>query len=353
MNIAVIFGGKSPEHEISRKSAATVLHWLDAEENEVIKIGIDKQGKWYLTEATAEEIEDGSWEKDKSNKPAYIAPDPVLHGLIVLGENEVSIKKLDVVLPVLHGAHGEDGDIQGLFNMSEIPYVGPGVAASANSMDKAITKKLVAYTGIKQAKYLVIKQQDYDSDREGELARVHDVFNGEYNLFVKPASAGSSVGISAVKCRKELDKAITLALSFDNKAIIEETITGREIEVAVMGNDRPEASGVGEILSAGDFYDYESKYNNPKSTTRIVSDLSEEVISDIRDKAIKIYKALDCKGLSRVDFFYTEDGETVFNEINTLPGFTKISMFPILWKAKGITGEELVRKLIDFALEDK
>lgn len=352
MNIAVIFGGKSSEHEISRMSAATVLKWLNEDENEILRIGIDKSGKWYLTDARIEDIENGRWEMDNTNKPAYIVPDPSVHGILILDQGEISIKKIDVVFPVLHGDHGEDGDIQGLLNMAEIPYVGPGVLASANSMDKSITKKLVSFTGIKQAKYIVIKKYDYDNDRKKEIDRVKDKFNEDYNLFVKPASAGSSVGASAVKSEKELVDAIDLALSFDCKALVEEKITGREIEVAVIGNDEPKASDVGEILSAGEFYDYESKYNNPESKTRVIEDLSRDIIDDIREKAINIYKALDCKGLSRVDFFYTEDGEVIFNEINTLPGFTKISMYPSLWKAKGISGEELVLKLINLALEE-
>ena len=352
MNILVIFGGKSSEHEISRISAATVLKWLDEDKNEIIKIGIDKSGRWYLTEASLSDIESGRWEKNEGNQPAYIVPDPSLHGLIILGKEGFSLKKIDVVFPVLHGDHGEDGDIQGLLNMAGIPYVGPGVAASSNSMDKSITKKLISCTGIRQAKYLVIKKHDYLNKKEEEIKRVKDVFQGKCDLFVKPASAGSSVGASAVNNFDELYKAVDLALSFDTKALIEEKISGREIEVAVIGNDEPKASDVGEILSAGEFYDYESKYNNPESKTRVITDLSREIIDDIRDKAIEIYKALDCKGLSRVDFFYTDDGEVVFNEINTLPGFTKISMYPTLWKAKGVSGEELVKTLIDLALED-
>lgn len=353
MNIAVIFGGKSPEHEISRRSAANVLRWLDKDKYEVSKIGITKKGRWYLTEAGYEEIEDGTWEQHDGNKQVCFPSDPVVHGMLIFETSDhASVKRIDVAIPVLHGAHGEDGDIQGLLNLSEIPYVGPGVAASANGMDKSITKKLVATTGIRQADYVVINKHEYNADREKELARVKEKFGGSYTLFVKPASAGSSVGASGIKGEEELSTAVELALKYDSKALIEEKIVGREIEVAVLGNDAAEASDPGEIISAGEFYDYDSKYSNPESMTRIVKDLSREKIDDIRSKALQIYKVMDCKGLSRVDFFYTEDGEVVFNEINTLPGFTNISMYPVLWNNMGISGTELLGRLIDLALEE-
>lgn len=359
MNIALIFGGKSSEHEISRMSASAVLKWLvkvdndDSEKNEILKLGIDKEGRWFLTEASPEEIFNGRWEDNKNNRPAYITPDSLVHGMVILDEDRFIHKKIDVVIPVLHGDHGEDGDIQGLLNMAEIPYVGCGVAASANSMDKSLTKKLVGYTKVRQAEYIEIRKNEYLEDKEKELLRVKNKFNGNYNLFVKPSSAGSSIGASGIKSEEELPKAIELALKEDKKVLIEEKIVGREIEVAILGNDEPKASEVGEILSAGEFYDYDSKYKNPKSRTRIVSDLPRATIDEIRSKAIEIYKALECRGLSRVDFFYTEDGEIVFNEINTFPGFTSISMYPLLWQDRGISGEELIKDLIELAINQE
>lgn len=353
MNIAVIFGGKSPEHEISRISAVNVLKWLDKDKYDILKIGITKQGRWYLTEASYEEIEDGTWEQHEGNKQVCFPSDPVVHGILIFESTDhATAKRIDVVIPALHGAHGEDGDIQGLLNLSEIPYVGPGVAASANSMDKAITKKLVEITGIRQAEYVVIKKHDYLNDKAKELAKVKEKFGGCYTLFVKPASAGSSVGASGIKSEEELAAAVELALKYDCKALIEEKIVGREIEVAVLGNDSAEASDPGEIISAGEFYDYDSKYNNPESMTRIVKDLSREELEDIKSKALRIYEVMGCKGLSRVDFFYTEEGEAVFNEINTLPGFTNISMYPVLWDNMGIHGTELLDKLIELAIEE-
>lgn len=354
MKIAVIFGGKSDEHEVSRKSAVNVLKGIAAKGlHEVMQVGITKQGRWYLTEANYEEIESGAWEQLPTNKQVTIPSDPVAKGILVFDENDHAIlHKLDLCYPVLHGDYGEDGKIQGVFEMAGIPYVGCGVMSSANCMDKSSTKTMVACTGVTMAKTYVINKHAYDIDREGEIAKAAAVNDGAFPLFVKPSAAGSSVGATKAHNFEELVPAIELAFKYDYKVLVEEMIVGREIECAVLGNEDPMASCVGEILAAAEFYDYDAKYNNPNSQTRIIDDLPEEVLNEVRRFAVEIYKALDCRGMSRVDFFYSEDGRIVFNEINNLPGFTNISMYPQLWEAMGVPQPELIEKLMQYALEE-
>lgn len=353
MEIAVIFGGKSPEHEVSRHSAVNVLKALDKDKYNVCRVGITKEGRWYMTEAGYEAIADGSWEKDPANRQVVFPHDPVVHGLLVFdSEDRAETKHIDCVIPVLHGAHGEDGDIQGLMELAEIPYVGSGVAAMANSMDKTITKVLAATTGVRQAKHCVLQYHSYKEDPEGEVMNALTAHNGKFPLFVKPSSVGSSVGASKAKDAESLRKAVAEAFKYDTKVLVEEAIVGREIECAVLGNYDPKASRVGEILAGEEFYTYDAKYNNPKSTTRVVDDLPEETINRIREYAVAIYKAMDCRGLARVDFFYSNEGEIVFNEINTLPGFTNISMYPMLWEDMGLPQPQLLDSLIELAMEE-
>ena len=353
MRIGVIFGGKSEEHEVSRNSARNVLKALAGTEHELLKAGITKEGRWYVTEASPDEIADGSWEQHPSNRQAVVPSDPVVHGFLIFDEKDHARPyRVDCIFPVLHGDYGEDGRIQGVFEMADIPYVGPDVKASANCMDKSVTKKLAAATGVTQARYAVLKRREFLRDPEGTLAKAVDSLGGEFPVFVKPSSAGSSVGASKVKTKEDLEAAVREAFRHDSKVLVEELITGRELEVAVLGNHEPEASCVGEILAAGEFYDYDAKYNNPDSQTRIVDDLPEEVLNEIRSWAVRLYKALECRGMSRVDFFYSDDGRIVFNEINTLPGFTNISMYPKLWEAMGVSQTELVERLIALAVEE-
>ena len=352
MNIAVIFGGKSDEHEVSRNSAVNVLKALEKTPHDVMKVGITKQGRWYETKAGYDAISSGAWEKDPANRQTCIPADPVAHGFLVFDSaDHAELHKIDCIIPVLHGDHGEDGDVQGLFELAEIPYVGPGVRASANAMDKSAAKKLVSSTGVTMAKYCVIKQYEYRKSPEEQIERALQVDEGRFPLFVKPSSAGSSVGATKAKSAEALKPAIEEAFKYDDKVLVEEMIVGREMEVAVLGNEEPEATQVGEILSAGEFYDYDSKYNNPESRTRVVEDLPKEVLDQIRAYAVAIYQALDCRGLSRCDFFYSNDNRIVFNEINTLPGFTNISMYPQLWEAMGKSQPELIEDLIRLALE--
>ena len=341
--IAVVFGGKSDEYEISLMSAGNVLRALDAEKYEVVKIGITREGKWFITEASIEEIEDGSWASNFLKKEYVLPANP-------------TSKEFDCIIPVLHGDHGEDGEIQGLFQMAEIPYVGSGVKASANCMDKTAAKQMAKLTGVRMAEHYIVRILNFSNNPDAEVKKAVETLRGEFPFFVKPSAAGSSVGVSKVNSEAELKAGIEEALKYDHKVLVEECIIGREMEVAVLGNLDPEASSVGEIKSAAEFYDYESKYINPEIQTSIVDDLPEEIMNEIRDYAKKLYKTLDCRGLARVDFFYADnekDGKRiVFNEINTFPGFTNISMYPMLWRHDGLDTPALMDKLIDLALDE-
>lgn len=242
--------------------------------------------------------------------------------------------------------------MQGLLELAQIPFVGPATTASAASMDKGITKLMVQPTGVKQADFYITDRHTFASNPEDILKEAEEYFGGRYPLFIKPANAGSSVGISKAHNMRELFDAIRIAAEEDEKILIEETITGREIEVAVLGNLHPKASKVGEILAANEFYDYEAKYINTASETRILDDIPQEKIDEVRQAAITVYKTMGCRGLARVDFFLTESGEVVFNEINTLPGFTSISMYPKLWEATGLPYSELLDTLIKLAMDE-
>lgn len=353
ISLLILFGGMSSEHEVSRVSAASVLEHIDTGKYEINTIGITKEGNWFLTGSPAVHIRDGSWEQDNSNRRVLLSPDRSSAGLFAENErgsfDEIDV---DVVFPVLHGRNGEDGTIQGLLQIAGIPFVGSDTAASAASMDKAITKAMVEQAGgVNQARCDVIHRKAFEEAPETEAEAVMEFFAGELPLFVKPANAGSSVGISKVKKREELEDALRTAFKEDDKVLVEETIEGREIEVAVLGNDAPQASCIGEIFAANEFYDYNAKYENERSETGIVRDLTPEKETEIRRAALNVYRIMGCRGLARVDFFLEKSGRVVFNEINTLPGFTHISMYPKLWQASGITYSELIDKLITLALE--
>jgi D-alanine--D-alanine ligase len=350
LKVVVLFGGTSPEYEVSCNSAASILRNIDQEKYEIYALGITRQGKWMLTHASPDEIADTSWENHSGNKDASICPDRRVHG-IRLRDKDI---RVDTVFNIIHGQFGEDGTMQGLLDVAGIPYVGAGTLASAACMDKEVTRAIVREKigTIKMAKYYSTDRVTFSHSPEDELKNIEEYFGGEYPLFVKPASDGSSVGISKVKNQMELFEGIKLAATEDFKILIEETIVGREIEVAVLGNRTPHASPVGEILSANEFYDYEAKYSNPLSKTRIVDDLPEEKIREIQNDAVEIFKAMGCEGLSRADFFLSTEDEVVFNEINTLPGFTSISLYPKLWGAAGIEYGELIDKLIELSMEE-
>ena len=309
-------GGKSSEHDVSLVSAKTVIENIDKDLYNVIMVGITKDGQWKLVDRL-DHLEDGSWVNSKTS--AYICPDTGRKELLLERDGKVDRISIDVVFPVLHGMNGEDGTVQGLLELAAIPYVGCGVLASACSMDKFYTKIVVDSIGVRQAKFVGVRRHEL-THMDEVVARVEA--GVPYPVFVK-----------------------------DSKILVEETIVGREIECGVLGMNEPKASGVGEVLSAEEFYSYDAKYNNEESGTVVDPELPEGKAEEIRKDAVAIFKALDCSGLSRVDFFLTKDtNEVVFNEINTLPGFTAISMYPMLWEARGLSKKALVQKLIDLAM---
>lgn len=344
--IAVLFGGQSSEHEVSCMSAANIISNINKEYYEMILIGITKEGKW-LKVNSLEEIQNGTWKN--SGIEAVLSPNAKDKAVLLIEKDKVRKQKVDVVFPALHGLYGEDGTIQGILELAQIPYVGCGVLASSIAMDKLYTKIVVNTLGIRQAEYVAVRKREL-SDMKSVIDKVENTL--KYPVFVKPSNAGSSCGVSKAQNGEELEKALNKAAEYDRKILVEETIIGRELECAVLGGRDGEASGVGEILAAADFYDYDAKYNNQESKTVLSPVLPEGKEEEIRKAAVEIFKALDGYGLSRVDFFLEESTkEVIFNEMNTLPGFTGISMYPKLWEAKGIGKEELINKLIETALE--
>ncbi len=350
--LAVVFGGASSEHEVSQWSAASILRSVPRDRFDLMMLGITKDGRWFCYDGPVEGVEDGSWEHSDRLTPALISPDAGTHGVLLLEESGVRPVRLDVVFPVLHGRNGEDGTIQGLLEMAGIPYVGCGVTASANCMDKAIAKTLFTAAGIPNARWMEVTAQDLDRI---DLVEEQAASALGYPMFVKPVCAGSSVGVHKVTEPSQLEEAVRDALRFDNRVLIEECIKGQEVECAVMGNGQPVASDlVGEIVASG-FYDYEGKYLNDSAQLYIPARIPQAAAERVRALAVKAYRALGCRGLARVDFFVcdgAEDGRgVVLNEINTLPGFTNISMYPKLFLASGYDYPGLVEKLIDLALE--
>lgn len=351
LNVALIFGGKSGEHEVSLISTSSIYKHIDKDKYNVMTIGITKEGRWLYYEGNEENIKNGEW-VNLANRNVEI-------NLVPCGNKEVGIlfedgklEKIDVLFPVLHGPYGEDGTIQGLFEISQIPYVGCGVLASSVGMDKLICKKVFTEIGLPQVNYTDTNKWQFSNDSEGELDKIESELN--YPIFVKPANLGSSVGISKATNREELLKGINEALKYDSRIVLEQGIDAREIEVAVLGNNEVKASIAGEIKPAKDFYDYEDKYLDGASTYDIPAQISEEDMNYIREKAIQAFKGIDGKGLSRVDFFKDKNsGEIFINEINTLPGFTNISMYPKMWEATGLEYTKLIDELINLAIDSK
>lgn len=348
LTVAVIFGGQSSEHEVSRVSASTIISNLDPEKYYVIPVGITKDGKWMIYNGPVENIKNGEWEK--FGTPAVLSPDASQKGLLKTVGGKVKLIPIDLAFPVLHGKFGEDGTIQGLFELAQIPYVGNGVLASSISMDKAFTKIIAKNAKIPQAKYVEVHSEDLKRIKT-TASKIEKRLG--YPCFVKPANAGSSVGITKAHDKEELMEGLKVAAVHDSKIVVEEGIVGREIECAVLGNrGHVEASCVGEIFSAGEFYDYDAKYNNSESKTVVPAEISPEKQDEIRKMAVKVFNAVDGSGLARVDFFVENETEKViFNELNTLPGFTPISMYSMLWAACGKSTAELLDNLIELALE--
>jgi len=347
-NVLVLFGGCSPEHEISKESASSVIGALV--NYNVVPVYITREGKWLLYDGKLDNIQNVDWEK--FGTAAVLSPDRVNRGLMRIVGDKVKFVPVDVVLPVLHGPNGEDGTIQGLCEVAGIPYVGCGVTASSVAMDKAMTKLIAKSLRIPQADFLVFDKSGLIEDMPTALKKVR--YKIGYPCFVKPSVGGSSIGISKVSNRKELAEAFETALLFSSRVVVEKAVKGREIEVGVLGaGASAKVSVAGEIIADGEFYDFDAKYNKPESQTIVPADIPEEVLAEIQRYALEIFRAIDGRGLSRVDFFVTEDNRVIFNEINTVPGFTKISMYSKVWEAEGLSQQKLIETLIGLALENE
>lgn len=348
--IAVLFGGCSPEHEVSRVSAHSVISNLSEDKYEIYCVGITKDGRWYLYEGPLDAIPDGSWEKSEQKRPAFLTPDRSVKGILITGSGRSEVLPVDCVFPVLHGKNGEDGTVQGLLQLSGLPYVGCGTLSSAVCMDKAITHTLLSGVGIQQAKYLWFYYPRYLENPDKVRIKIGARLG--FPVFVKPAGSGSSVGVSRVEREEDLEAAIRLAATEGEKILVEEAVLGQEVECAVLGNAEPEAAPmIGEIAASAAFYDYDDKYKSGKSKLYIPAHLSDEVTQELRSIAVRAYRTLGCRGFARVDFFVRGGNEILLNELNTIPGFTPISMYPKLWEASGLPYGDLLSRLIEFALK--
>lgn len=349
-NALIIFGGVSSEHSVSCVSATSVIRNTPKDKYNIVMMGITTDGEMYLYTGDVKNLANDNWVKDTENlKKAIISTDRKDHGIIVFNENGYEKIRIDVCFPVMHGKNGEDGTMQGLLTIAGIPYVGCNTMASAVCMDKAMTNAICDINGIAQAKWKYITK--YDFERNGrEFARECEEYLG-LPVFIKPANAGSSVGVVKAKTLEEIHRGLEYALQFDSRVVVEEAISGAEVECAVMGNDEPFAGAVGEIEPCNEFYDFDAKYESD-SGLHIPARIGEEKIKEVKAQAIKAYKAWGCSGLARVDFFVRySDGAVLLNEPNTLPGFTNISMYPMLMDKAGIPYGDLIDKLCTFAIE--
>ena len=349
LSVCILFGGMSPEHEVSLRSAESVLNNIDKEKYNIFPVGITRDGDWVLYGGKDySKLVTGEWRSCPENRRATISPVRG-QGLLSFEGDCVVRERIDVVFPVLHGENGEDGAMQGLLQMAGIPYVGPHISASAVAMDKSLTKLVVDHAGVPQAAWQLVRDAELENHMENTLDLLENRFR--YPMFVKPAGTGSSVGVSKAADREKLKAALTAAGKYDSKILVEEFIRGKEIEVAVLGNKNPVASVCGEIDSGAEFYDYDAKYITDTSTAYIPARIPEDLQNRIREAAVRVFRAVGCQGLSRVDFFATEDDRLVFNEINTIPGFTSISMYPKLFEASGMPYSRLIDELLKLALE--
>lgn len=347
LTLGILFGGASSEHDISCISAKSILENIDKEKYNIVMLGITKQGEWFLFDDDVTMLPNDKWLKSNSLKKAYITPDSKIHGIVTEDAEQI---RLDAVFPVLHGKNGEDGTVQGLLQLAQIPFVGCDATSSGSCMDKAVTNAVADAFGIEQAKWCAFTKYEYGKYSRKCLNLAINKLG--FPIFVKPANAGSSVGITKAHNEEELILGIEKAFKEDKKVVLEEFIEGQEVEVAVLGNEEPIAAEVGQIVAAAEFYDFDAKYNNPASELHIPALLSEEKRNEVRQEALRAYKALSCEGMSRCDFFVTKDDQKVLlNEINTIPGQTSISMYPKLFEAVGVGYTELIDKLIDLAIK--
>jgi D-alanine-D-alanine ligase len=354
LKIGVLFGGRSGEHEVSLVSARSVLAVLDPQKYEIFQIGITHEGTWLTGADTRDQLEKG---ETKSLTPCTILPDPSKPGLYALrftdhGTVLEHLTDLDVVFPVLHGTYGEDGTLQGLLDMADLAYVGAGVTGSSVGMDKGIFKDVMRTVGIPTVASVIVLRSEIEKDMETVIRKAEMV--AAFPLFVKPANLGSSVGITKCNSRADLSEGLLEAAAYDRRVLVERGVEAREIEVSVLGNDEPQASVPGEVLPSREFYSYESKYVDGTSGLLIPAPLPADTADKIRRMAVAAYQAIDCAGMARVDFFLDKTtGEIYLNELNTIPGFTSISMYPKLWEATGLPYAKLVDRLVELALERK
>lgn len=355
LRVGIIFGGRSGEHEVSVASAASVMDAIDREKYEVVPIGITHEGRW-LAGANPRALAAGSAmdESAQGVTAVTMTGDPTQHGLVPARAGAQggagAGEPLDVVIPVLHGTYGEDGTLQGLLEMAGVAYAGCGVLGSALGMDKEKAKLVFKAEGLPVVDWLTVRRTEHDRDPDALCARIEARF--AYPVFVKPANAGSSVGVGKAHDRDELRGALATALEFDRKAIVEPGVNARELECGVLGNDEPEASIVGEVVPSNEFYDYRAKYLDNASRLYIPAQIADDQAAEVRRLAIAAFRALDLSGLARVDFFLDRDsGSLYLNEVNTMPGFTQISMYPKLWEASGVSYPQLLDRLIELAIE--
>jgi D-alanine-D-alanine ligase len=356
IRVGVVFGGRSGEHEVSVASAASVMEALDKEKYEVVPIGITHEGRWLAGSDPRRMIAGVAMEEagqDDTVTAVVITGDPTRNGLVPVDTSQAQQEAagpLDIVLPVLHGTYGEDGTLQGLLEMAGVPYAGCGVLGAALGMDKEKAKMVFRAAGLPVVDWLTVRRHNFEQDADAVCARIEERFS--YPVFAKPANLGSSVGVGKAHDRDELRKVLATALEFDRKAIVEPGINCRELECGVLGNDQPIASIVGEVVSSGEFYDYRAKYIDNASRLYIPAEIPAETMEAIRRMAVEAFLALDLSGLARVDCFLDKDSGAVYiNEVNTMPGFTQISMYPKLWEATGIPYPELLDRLIQLGLE--
>ena len=350
LKVGVIFGGRSVEHEVSIVSARSIAKNLDAAKYEVVPIGISREGRWYTSSDGERLFREGAQASDRI--PCTLPPDPAVRGLLRLQPGTAPEKvPLDVVFPIVHGGQGEDGTLQGLLEMADLPYVGSGVLGSSMGMDKDVMKRVFHEAGLPVVRSRTLLRSAYEQDRAAVLRTLPGDLG--YPCFVKPANTGSSVGISKVKSAGDLEGALEQAFRYDRKVVVEQGLDAREIECSVLGNDAPVASVVGEIVPSREFYDYEAKYVDEGSQLLIPAPVSPQAAEEVRRMALAAFRALDLCGMARVDFFLEKrsGGRLVLNEVNTLPGFTSISMYPKLWEASGVPYPELLGRLLDLALE--
>lgn len=363
--VAVIFGGQSSEHEVSRRSAESVLNNINRDKYDVVMYGITKDGRWLHYGGPVDKLPTGEWQAiaeaktlavkalnkgEACDEKSLVSAGASVRDIFAVNGVDAGMGGIDAVFPVMHGTNAEDGTIQGFFELAGIPYVGPGVLGSALGMDKAFSKIIFEKEGLPQGKYRTYTRKDIRNSMDKIIGEVEETLT--YPCFVKPSNAGSSVGVSKAHGRDELVAALNVAARYDRKILVEEFIDGREIECSVLGNDDPIASTVGEIIPCNEFYDYDAKYIQDDSKIVIPADLPGETVEEIRHLAVRAFKVLDCAGLARVDFFVHKDtGKVYLNEINTIPGFTSISMYPKLWEASGIPYPELIERLFDLAIE--